>query len=1181
MTQTKEDNNQKNNPAEREEAIFKFWQDNKIFEKSLAKPAPKGEFVFYDGPPFATGLPHYGHILAGTIKDVIPRFKTMQGYHVPRRWGWDCHGLPVENLVEKELSLRSKKDIETYGLERFNAVAKKGVMRFADEWQKQIPRLGRFVDMENDYRTMDASYTESVWWAFKTLHAKGLIYKGFKSMHLCPRCETTLSNFEVSQGYKDITDISVYAKFEVVSEPGTFFLVWTTTPWTLPGNAALAVNPDAKYLKVKIGQSSYIIAESRIAALAERYEVIETLPGRRFVGESYKPLFDYYLGAKLPDMENAFLVYGAKFVATDEGTGIVHIAPAFGEDDYNLAKEKKLPFIQHVAPNGVFKKEVRDFAGLPVKPKGNPRETDQKIIENLSNRLLVYRTEKIAHSYPHCWRCDTPLLNYATSSWFVRVTELKNKLVAENEKIKWVPEAVGKYRFGNWLSEARDWAISRSRFWGAPIPVWRCEKCGEETVIGSIDDLKKRLPPRNRYFVMRHGEADNNVMNIISSESGNPHHLTERGVAQVKKAAQSLIGQGVEVILTSPFVRTEETTKLVADILKLPENSVITDQRIREGKFGVFNGRLVPEYHAFFKNNLERFEKAPTGGETYADIQKRMGEFIYDIDRRYYGKTILIITHDSPAWQLFSAANGMVPKEAIYFRGEDEFFIKNAEVKKLNFTPLPNDEGFRLDLHRPHIDRMTFSCQCGGETKRVSEVFDCWFESGSMPFASNHYPFENLNAFNPKPGLFRRPRGYPADFIAEGLDQTRGWFYSMLVLGVALFGRAPYRSVAVNGTVLAENGEKMSKRLQNYPDPMAVVEKYGADALRLYLLSSPVVRGEELRFSESAVLEVKRKVLDRLENVLAFYKLYEVENSKSETLNSKQIPNPKSQIPNQNHVLDNWIQARLNQLVGEVTTGLENYELDKAARPIADFVDDLSTWYLRRSRERIKADGEAGRAALQTLGFVLAELSKVMAPFTPFFAEYLYKETQNAKCKNQNDDLKFKNGESVHLEKWPKINEKLKAQNEKLIGETKEVRRIVSIALEARAKANIKVRQPLQKLKIKSEKLKARQELLELIKDEINVKEVLLDGKIQNEVELDIALTPELKREGELREAIRTIQELRKEKGLKPAELATLVTSSKIAATGLLQGFESEIKKTASLARIEHGVSVTGDFELK
>ena len=723
MTQTKEDNNQKNNPAEREEAIFKFWQDNKIFEKSLAKPAPKGEFVFYDGPPFATGLPHYGHILAGTIKDVIPRFKTMQGYHVPRRWGWDCHGLPVENLVEKELSLRSKKDIETYGLERFNAVAKKGVMRFADEWQKQIPRLGRFVDMENDYRTMDASYTESVWWAFKTLHAKGLIYKGFKSMHLCPRCETTLSNFEVSQGYKDITDISVYAKFEVVSEPGTFFLVWTTTPWTLPGNAALAVNPDAKYLKVKIGQSSYIIAESRIAALAERYEVIETLPGRRFVGESYKPLFDYYLGAKLPDMENAFLVYGAKFVATDEGTGIVHIAPAFGEDDYNLAKEKKLPFIQHVAPNGVFKKEVRDFAGLPVKPKGNPRETDQKIIENLSNRLLVYRTEKIAHSYPHCWRCDTPLLNYATSSWFVRVTELKNKLVAENEKIKWVPEAVGKYRFGNWLSEARDWAISRSRFWGAPIPVWRCEKCGEETVIGSIDDLKKRLPPRNRYFVMRHGEADNNVMNIISSESGNPHHLTERGVAQVKKAAQSLIGQGVEVILTSPFVRTEETTKLVADILKLPENSVITDQRIREGKFGVFNGRLVPEYHAFFKNNLERFEKAPTGGETYADIQKRMGEFIYDIDRRYYGKTILIITHDSPAWQLFSAANGMVPKEAIYFRGEDEFFIKNAEVKKLNFTPLPNDEGFRLDLHRPHIDRMTFSCQCGGETKRVSEVF--------------------------------------------------------------------------------------------------------------------------------------------------------------------------------------------------------------------------------------------------------------------------------------------------------------------------------------------------------------------------------------------------------------------------------------------------------------------------
>lgn len=374
MTQNKENNNQKSNPAEpasaqssdvakSEEEILNFWQERRIFEKSLEKPSPKGEFVFYDGPPFATGLPHYGHILAGTIKDCILRFKTMQGYHVPRRWGWDCHGLPIENLVEKELSLRSKKDIELYGLERFNAVAKESVMRFADEWHKQIPRLGRFVDMENDYRTMDSTFTESVWWAFKTLYTKGLIYRGFKSMHICPRCETTLSNFEVSQGYKDITDISVYVRFPLTREPGTFFLVWTTTPWTLPGNVALAVNPDAKYLKVKIGPNRYVLAESRVAALKEQYEVLETLPGRKLIGEAYKPLFDYYLGAKLEGMENAFLVYGARFVTTDEGTGIVHIAPAFGEDDYQLAKEKKLPFIQHVALSGVFKKEVRDFVG--------------------------------------------------------------------------------------------------------------------------------------------------------------------------------------------------------------------------------------------------------------------------------------------------------------------------------------------------------------------------------------------------------------------------------------------------------------------------------------------------------------------------------------------------------------------------------------------------------------------------------------------------------------------------------------------------------------------------------------------------------------------------------------------------------------------------------------------------
>src|SRR3989344_3411822 len=497
--------------SEKELEILKFWQENKIFEKSLAKPSPKGEFVFYDGPPFANGLPHYGHILAGTIKDVIHRYKTMRGYNVPRRWGWDCHGLPVENLVEKELKLPSKKDIETYGIAKFNAVARDSVMRFANEWREIIPRLGRWVDMENDYQTMDSEYTESVWWAFKKLHDKKLISEGFKSIHLCPRCETTLSNFEVSQGYKTVKDVAVTVKLKVKSEKlknkdeaYTYVWAWTTTPWTLPGNVALAINKKVIYCKYEIrnpksqiGRAQRAIAETKekdnkpknfkqgeIVILAKERaekilkdydcEIVKEFTGEKLIGLEYEPLFDYHANdSKLKNRENGWKIYGADFVTTNEGTGIVHIAPAFGEDDYRLSESKNLPFIQHLTTNGKFKKEVLDFADKDAKPKGDPSKTDREIIEFLYNKGLLFAQEKISHEYPHCWRCDTPLLNYATSSWFVKVTAIKYILVKENEKIHWVPESVGKYRFGNWLSEARDWAISRSRFWGAPIPVWR------------------------------------------------------------------------------------------------------------------------------------------------------------------------------------------------------------------------------------------------------------------------------------------------------------------------------------------------------------------------------------------------------------------------------------------------------------------------------------------------------------------------------------------------------------------------------------------------------------------------------------------------------------------------------------------------------------------------------------
>jgi isoleucyl-tRNA synthetase len=466
-----ENTQEKSAVAKREEETLQFWKENKIFQKSLEKPH-HGDFTFYDGPPFATGLPHYGHILAGTIKDVIPRFQTMCGKRVLRRWGWDCHGLPIENLIENNFGLKNKKEIEEYGIEKFNEAARASVFRYDREWREVVYRSGRFIDMDDKYITMSPSYMESVWWAFAELHKKGLVYEGFKSMHLCPHCETALANFEVAQGYKDITDISVIAKFELKGEPNTYLLAWTTTPWTLPGNVALAVNPNIDYVKAEKDETTYIIAENLAEKiLKENYKVKETFKGNILVGKNYTPLFSYYINADLENKENAWKVYEADFVSTDEGTGIVHIAPAFGEDDLNLSQKEKLPIIQHVSRDGKFVKEVTNFAGMDVKPKSDDEKTrlsaDIAVIRYLQENGNYFSKEKITHSYPHCWRCDTPLLNYAASSWFVEVTKYKNKFIRENKKVNWVPEEIRDGRFGNWLEGARDWAISRSRYWGA------------------------------------------------------------------------------------------------------------------------------------------------------------------------------------------------------------------------------------------------------------------------------------------------------------------------------------------------------------------------------------------------------------------------------------------------------------------------------------------------------------------------------------------------------------------------------------------------------------------------------------------------------------------------------------------------------------------------------------------
>lgn len=1141
---------QKSKVVETEEKILAFWEQNKIFKKTLDKASPKGSFVFYDGPPFATGEPHYGHVVPGTIKDIIPRYKTMRGYNVRRRWGWDCHGLPVENLVEKELKLTSKKDIIDYGIGKFNAAAQDSVMRYATDWRRIIPRLGRWVDMDDDYKTMDASYTESVWWAFSELHKKGLIYEGFKSMNLCPRCETTLSNFEVSQGYKDITDISVYAKFKLKDED-TFILAWTTTPWTLPGNVALAINPTIKYVKIEVEGVKVILAQSRLSVIKSEYKIIEEFDAKTLIGKSYEPVFDYYIKDKtIKNAENGWKIYGADFVTTDSGTGVVHIAPAFGADDYELSLKHNLPFIQHVTQHGVFKPEVTDFAGQFVKPKdtsedkANKIETHQKadieIIKHLAGKGTLFAKEKLIHSYPHCWRCDTPLLNYASSSWFVKVSAMRDKLVKENKKVKWVPAPVGEKRFGDWLSNARDWAISRSRFWGAPLPVWKDTKTEECYVLGSVADLKKYSKVKNTYYTCRHGESENNAARIVSSKKENKHYLTPNGRIQALDAAKWLKDKKIDLIFASPFLRTKETAEIVAKHIGFDKNKIIFDDRIHEINAGVWNGKSFDDFVKGFAH-ANRFEERPEGGENYVDIKKRMGDFIYDIESKNEGKNILIISHDTPIFLLNAIANGLNRKQSIELRGNADHYNANAKPAKLDFHPLPHNAEYELDLHRPFIDDIELTSPKGNKMKRVPEVFDCWFESGSMPFGEAHYPFKKCD-FNPKPGPFSKilgkTKGYPADFISEGLDQTRGWFYSMLVLGVALFGKSPYKNVVVNGLVLAEDGQKMSKSKKNYPDICVVINKYGADALRYVLMSSQVVHGEDFSFSEKYVDEVVKKHIGRLNNVVSFYEMYAGEISLDEKLGVK------STDP-----LDVWIQTRLKELTKEMTDALEKYQIDKASRPIADFIDDLSTWYIRRSRDRFKSENKEELAAvLGTTRNVLLDFTKLIAPIMPFLAEDIY--------------LKLKGPlESVHLESWPE----LAKFDEKVLSDMQLIRKISSLGLEARMKAKINVRQPLAKLSVRSAFPVA---LVEIIKDEVNVKEVVADAGIVEEVLLDTVISPSLKEEGIVREFIRAIQDMRKENGLTVKDRVTLVVDGDQTVSDLIMKNKNNISSITGLKDI-------------
>ncbi len=931
-----------------EKETLEFWRKESIFKKSLERTKNGPRFVFYEGPPFANGLPGIHHLLTRAFKDVILRYKTMQGFYVERKAGWDTHGLPTEMEAEKKLNIRFKKEIEQMGIEKFIEESRRSVFTYKKEWEEFSERIGFWLDFDHAYITCDNSYIETLWWILKQIWQKGFLYQDYKVVPYCPRCGTSLSSHEVAQGYKKIKEPAITARFELVDEPETYFLAWTTTPWTLPANVALAVNPEIDYVKFSLNnhpefpQGVYIVSEKKFNDYKNdiknkktpeaEFKIIDKFKGSQLIGKKYKPLYKN---------EAPYKVVGAGFVSVEEGTGIVHIAPAFGEDDMSVGKENNLPVLMTVDEDGKFIDGIGEWKGIFVK------NADPLIIDNLRKRELLFQEEMYEHDYPFCWRCKTPLLYYAKNSWFINVSRVREQMIKNNETVNWVPPHIKKGRFGEWLNEIKDWNLSRERYWGTPLPVWECEKCKKRVCVGSVRELEEKS-----------GQKMNNI-----------------------------------------------------------------------------------------------------------------------------------------------------------------------------------------DLHRPFVDNVVLKCECGGLMKRVPEVIDCWFDSGSMPFAQWHYPFENKDKIDN--GEF-----FPADFIAEGMDQTRGWFYTLLAISTLLGKGAPYKNVISLGLILDANGQKMSKSRGNIIVPKEVVEKFGADCARLYFYTINKA-GEAKKFDFKEVQSLYRKFFITLVNSYAFFSTY-VEGGfefKKELCSG--------------NLLDRWIVSRLENLKHQVIKNLDKYDIVSAARFLVDFVDDLSNWYIRLSRRRFqKPETEKEKEeASQTLYYVLLNFIKLTAPFTPFVSEYLYR--------------KLKDGEgSVHLADYPKPDKSL--IDAKLEKSMAQVREIVAQALAKRSAAGIKVRQPLSVLKLKDGawgelKNDNNRELLSLIKQEINVKNVIFDGSISENIELDVEITPELKEEGLLREIVRQIQIMRKKANLKPSDKIFIIYDGEVSATKILEKNKEFILREIRAVGIERG----------
>ncbi len=1152
-----------------EEDSLGFWEKNNIFQKTLDKPSPNGEFIFYEGPPTANGKPAIHHVLARSFKDAVPRYKTMRGFHVVRKAGWDTHGLPVELQVEKALQISGKPDIEKYGIAEFNKKCKESVWEFKDEWERLTKRMGYWVDLDDPYITYDNDYIESVWWILSQVNKKGLLYRGHKVVPHCPRCGTALSSHEVAQGYKEVKDTSVYIKFKLKTsqeidgvgvDENTFILSWTTTPWTLPGNIALAVGSAINYIKIELdtetGKEFYILAKDLVAKVFGEdvdYKTIKEFKGKDLVGLEYEALFPGAIPESTENFSDAYYVYVADFVTTIDGTGVVHTAVMYGEDDYQLAEEIGLPKHHIVSPDGKYNFTnptgiLEKLNNKPVKHKDRPTEeiTTNLVLEYLKENNLLLKTEKYKHDYPYCWRCDTPLLYYAKNSWFIAMSKLRKELKKNNEQINWVPGHIKSGRFGEWLDGVKDWAISRERYWGTPLPVWVSEDNNEIEVIGSRKELyqkaKKNKP--TRIIFVRHGESEKNVSHTMSSAI-DKHPLTHKGEKQAKEYADILASENIDVVYSSPILRSKESAEIINKKLR---KDIIINDNLAEEHYGEWEEKTTAEIHKteeYKKFNTLREANDPAAfdmkkgrnGETFKEVQSRLFDTIDKIIKEHQGKTVLIVTHQFQIVAMLQKLRSLSIIETIR-----KFRSPSTQMGAQPFEFYLDKNGNELDLHKPSIDDITVVSAKGTELKRDKTVLDVWFDSGAMPYAQVHYPFENKE-------LIDNNRLFPADFISEAIDQTRGWFYTLLAVSTLLDKGTPYKNVICLAHINDKHGKKMSKSKGNVIAPWEMMDKYGVDAVRFlfYTMNQP---GETKNFDPYQVEQILKKNWLILWNVLNFYKMY-----------IAVVDTKNKEFKESDNVLDQWILAKTTELHNFVTEKLDNYDLTMSGRAVIEFINELSTWYIRRSRDRFKAGGEEQLSAVQTLGKVLLELSKIMAPFTPFISEQLYQEIKL----NYPGEYKFQ--ESVHIDDWSEL-EKLEKNQQTILEEMTSVRAIVEQALAMRAEAGIKTRQPLAALSVVED---LDDDMIEILKEEVNVKEIKTSAK---ELLLDTKMNIELEQEGMIRELTRQINSLRKQAKLTIHDRVILgVKSEDDLVVSSLNHYKNELLKATLSTELTDAVS--------